>query len=55
MYRVEYISRGSRSWIGGGMFSSEQSAITNARSVAGRANVETVRVLDPDGHPVWFS
>lgn len=54
MYKVQFMSNSSASWTNNGSYGSEQSAIFTARSVLKRANVKTVRVLDPSGNVVFI-
>lgn len=48
-FRIEFLSRGSRSWSGAGRLSGEVGAIAHAVSVSRRPNVELVRVIDAKG------
>lgn len=54
-YKVEYLYGNSNNWTATGSFSSEQSAIFNAKTVAKRTNVTKVRVTNPAGSAVWMS
>lgn len=55
MFKVQYITHRSDNWTTATRQYSEQHAIQDARQVAGRRNVERVRVIDEDGHVVWMS
>lgn len=54
-FRIEFLSRGSRSWSGAGRLSGEAGAIAHAVSVSRRPNVDRVRVIDENGSVVWMS
>lgn len=54
-FKVEYLQGNSNHWTPVGNFSSEQSAIFNAKSVAQRSGVSKVRVTNASGGAVWMS
>lgn len=54
-FKVQYLYGNSNNWTATGTFSSEQTAIFNAKSVAQRSGVTKVRVINDSGSAVWMS
>lgn len=55
-YKVQFQQGNSSMWQPGGTgYGSEWEAITQAKQVARRSGVTAVRVLSPNGVPVWFN